>query len=88
VQVWNWNEDTGEETGFSGAIAIKATRDGIEEVGRITHGQDDLDEGYWWGPGIERSLIVGDNLYTYSYDGILQSDLDTVEPGTFVSFWQ
>lgn len=88
VQVWNWNEDTGEETGFSGAIAIKATRDGIEEVGRITHVQDDLDEGYWWGPGIERSMVVGDNLYTYSYDGILQSDLDTVEPGTFVSFWQ
>ena len=30
--------------------------------------------------------MIGDSLFTYSYDGLLQSDLDTVEPGTFVNF--
>ena len=42
---------------------------------------------YWWAPAIERSLVIGDSLYTYSYEGILQSDLETVEPGTYVGFW-
>ena len=88
VQVWSWDEKTETESGFSGAIAIKATRDGIVEIGRITHAPDKEAEEYWWAPGIERSLVIGDSLYTYSYDGILQSDLETVEPGTFVSFWQ
>ena len=87
VQVWSWDEESETESGFSGAIAIEATRDGIEEIGRITHTPEKEGEEYWWGPGIDRSLVIGDSLYTYSYDGILESDLDTIEPGTFVSFW-
>ena len=88
VQSWTWDEETETESGFSGAIAIEATRDGIEEVGRITHGQDKEDEEYWWAPAIERSLVIGDSLYTYSHEGILESDLETVEPGAYVSFWR
>ncbi len=88
VQSWTWDEETGEESGFSGAIALKATREGIEEIGRITHGQKTEGEEYWWAPAIERSLVIGDSLYTYSYEGILQSDLETVEPGPYVAFWQ
>ncbi|MCP3994585.1 MAG: hypothetical protein GY722_05900 [bacterium] len=89
VSAWSWDEDSETETGFVGAIAVKATKDGIEEVGRITHNQKEGEgEEFWWGPGIERSLVIGDNLYTYSYDGILKSDLETVEADTFVSFWR
>ena len=87
VQQWSWDEDSETESGFSGAIAVEATRDGIKEIGRITHGQDKEGEEYWWAPAIERSLVIGDSLYTYSYDGLLQSDLETVEPGTYVGFW-
>ena len=87
VQQWSWDEDSGEESGFSGAIAVKATRDGIKEIGRITHGVDKEAEEHWWAPAIERSLVIGDSLYTYSYEGILQSDLETVEAGTYLSFW-
>lgn len=88
VAAWSWDEETGEESGFSGAIAIKATEDGIEEIGRITHDHNKGEgEEYWWGPGIERSLVIGDSLYTYSYEGVLQSDLNTIEPGEFVTFW-
>ena len=88
VSAWSWDEETETETGFVGAIAVKATEDGIEEIGRITHNQKEGEgEEFWWGPGIERSLVIGDSLYTYSYDGILQSDLETVEADTYVSFW-
>jgi uncharacterized secreted protein with C-terminal beta-propeller domain len=93
ISAWSWDEETETESGFVGAIAVRATEDGIEEVGRITHNPkeiaDDADvEEFWWGPNIERSMVIGDSLYTYSYDGVLQSDLETVEPGPYVSFWQ
>jgi uncharacterized secreted protein with C-terminal beta-propeller domain len=88
VQVWSWDEKTETESGFSGAIAVTATRDGIEEVGRITHADDKDGAEFWWAPPIERSLVIGDSLYTYSQQGLLESDLGTVEPGVFVSFWQ
>ena len=88
VQVYSWDEDSGQESGFSGAIAIEATRDGIKEIGRINHGPEKEAEEYWWSQPIERSLVIGDSLYTYSYEGILQSDLTSVDPVTFVSFWQ
>ena len=88
VSAWSWDEETGKESGFVGAIAIKATPDGIEEVGRITHNRNDVaEDGYWWGPMIERSIVIGDSLYTYSYEGLLQSDLETVDPGTYIGFW-
>lgn len=88
VSAWSWDEETGKESGFVGAVAIKANEDGIEEIGRITHGDNKESEEYWWAPTIERSLVIGDSLYTYSYEGLLQSDLETVEDGTYVSFWQ
>lgn len=85
IQAWSWDEETDKESGFVGAIAIQATKDGIEEIGRITHGDNDQEE-YWWGPGIERSIVIGDSLYTYSYMGLLESDLKTIEAGEFVPF--
>ncbi len=88
VSAWSWDEESETESGFVGAIAIKATEDGIEEIGRITHKPKDVEnEEYWWGPTIERSMVIGDSLYTYSYDGILQSDLESLETGTYLSFW-
>ncbi len=88
VSIWSWDEKSETESGFVGAIAIEATEDGIEEIGRITHNPKDLaEEEYWWGPGIERSMVIGDSLYTYSYDGLLRSDLETLEAGEYVSFW-
>jgi hypothetical protein len=32
-------------------------------------------------------MVIGDSLYTYSYDGLLQSDLETLEAGEYISFW-
>lgn len=86
VQVWQWDEDTETESGFSGAIALDVGSGGIEEIGRITHGDTKDSTEYWMNPPIQRSLVIGESLYTISDQGVLQSDLDTVEPGTFVEF--
>jgi hypothetical protein len=88
VQVWKWDEDTETESGFSGAIALDAGREGITEIGRITHGDSGDEAEYWMNPPIQRSLVIGDSLYTVSDQGVLQSDLTTAEPGTFVELWQ
>jgi hypothetical protein len=90
VSAWSWDEETETESGFVGAIAVKVTEDGIEEIGRITHNPKEAEgfEEYWWGPNIERSMVIGNSLYTYSSDGVLQSNLETIEPGAYVSFWQ
>lgn len=89
VSAWKWDEETETESGFVGAIAVMVTEDGIEEIGRITHNPKEAEgEEYWWGPNIERSMVIGDSVYTYSYDGVLQSNLETIEPGAYVSFWQ
>jgi hypothetical protein len=88
VSAWSWDEETEKESGFVGAVAVKVTEDGIREIGRITHSQKPNDGAeFWWGPDISRSMVIGDSLYTYSYDGVLQSSLDTVEPGAYISFW-
>jgi uncharacterized secreted protein with C-terminal beta-propeller domain len=89
VSAYTWDEKTQTESGFVGAIALEVTEDGINEIGRITQGTKTGEaDMYWWGPTIDRSLVIGDSLYTYSADGLLQSDLETVEPGTFVGFGQ
>lgn len=89
VQVYRWDEKSGTDSGFSGAIALQANRDGIKEVGRITHGdpQANGDESYW-APPIRRSMVIGNDLFTLSNQGLLQSDLTTIEPKTLIDFWQ
>ena len=64
-------------TGFSGAIGFRIGRDaGISEAGRISHGTGTID----------RSLVIGDRLYTVSYTGVGISSLSTLGPLGFVPF--
>jgi uncharacterized secreted protein with C-terminal beta-propeller domain len=56
---------------FLGAVGLRVRRDGIAEVGRVQHD---------WGeyPGeVDRSVVVGDRLFTVSALGVKASDLDT-----------
>ena len=58
-----------EDTYFSGAVGLVADRTGIAERGRIVHD---------WGtyPGyIQRSVVVGERLFTVSTLGVKASDL-------------
>ncbi len=83
----------GSADGFTGAIGFHIDQSGcpssashsskacITEVGRITHPSTN---GYT--PPITRSIVIGDELYTLSDEGILASSLDKLAPIAFAAF--
>lgn len=77
VQSWGWNEETGEETNFTGAVAYRIDpEEGVQLVGTIEHDQAVMDEGGWWfGTMVRRSLVIGDQLYTLSEEGLQRNAL-------------
>jgi hypothetical protein len=71
---------------FSAAFGFNVdTATGITEVGAITHPPFHKDglTGY---PGIRRSLVVGDRLYTISEAGVKASDLSTFDDRAWIGF--
>jgi uncharacterized secreted protein with C-terminal beta-propeller domain len=89
VQAWSWED--GREDWFAGAIGVIANRDGIKDVGTVTHIEPrpggDVDE-YWydWQAQIHRSLVIGDLVYTMSEKGLKASDLDDLSEVAWVGF--
>ena len=62
--------------GFTGAVAVDVADDGsLAERGRVSHQDRAGAEQHAW---INRSLVIGDTLYTLSEAGVLASDLTTV----------
>ena len=62
----------------SAAVGLRIRKPGgIDEIGRITH------EG---GAFVQRSLIVGDRLYTLSDVGVASNALSTFAPLGFLAF--
>jgi hypothetical protein len=72
-------QGSGEQ--FTGAVGFHVDSGGINEVGRVSH---PASNGY--APPILRSIVIGDQLYTLSDEGILASSLATLAPGAFVAF--
>ena len=69
VQTWD------DRVNFSGVFGFEVTRDGIDEIGQVSHGGSggqDISRGV---NPITRSLVVGDSLLTISDDGIRASGL-------------
>ncbi|HEX4520027.1 MAG TPA: beta-propeller domain-containing protein [Gaiellaceae bacterium] len=66
---------------FTGAIGYKVTSGGITEVGRAVQ---DAVNGQT--PQIERSLVIGDSLFTISAQGVMASSLATLARQAFVAF--
>ena len=90
IQAWTWED--GREDWFAGAIGIIANRDGIEDVGTVTHIglKSDVDtEEYWydWQAQIHRSLVIGDLVYTMSEKGLKASNLTDLSEVAWVPFW-
>ena len=89
MQRWSWDERTGKEDYFSGAVVLSATPDRVKELGVIEHPSEGDPEcvecGVWTAP-IVRSLVIGDSLYTFSETGLLASDLDSLEVIEWVPF--
>ena len=87
VTRWSWNEETETEDNFFGAVALEANREGIEEIGRITHDRYQGKDNYWdYGAQIRRSIVIGDSVYTLSEIGLMASDLSTLETVGVVYF--
>jgi uncharacterized secreted protein with C-terminal beta-propeller domain len=66
---------------FVGAIGYHIDASGITEVGRVAH--DPL-SGY--SPAIERSLVIGNQLFTLSSEGVMASNLASLAREAFVTF--
>ena len=88
VQSWTWHEREEKEEVFFGAIGLDVEGGEIREIGPITHPGGVSDEGLWdWLAQIQRSVVIGDDLYTVSMKGLLRSDLHTLEDEVFLNFW-
>ncbi len=66
---------------FVGAIGYKVTSSGISELGRAV--QDTVNGET---PQIERSLVIGNSLFTISAQGVMASSLDALVRQAFVAF--
>jgi hypothetical protein len=83
LQIYDYDANGKAADPFSGAVGFHANRaDGINEAGRINHPKDQ----YGYATPIERSLVIGDRLFTVSAAGLLASDLKTFADRGFVAF--
>ena len=79
VQVFGGGDGS---SSFSGAIGFRVRREGIGEVGRVSH--EAAPSG--GPPPITRTLVMGDRLFTLSALGLEASDLATLRDEAFVPF--
>jgi hypothetical protein len=90
LRQYTFDPATGTESGFAGAVLVRLAGDGLSEIGRISHptpsaGDPRAPESIHYG-GIERSLVVGDQLYTVSPLGVAATDLDSLQQTAFAPF--
>jgi hypothetical protein len=85
VTSWGeWDEETQTQDYFAGAVAYRVDPElGISLAGIIEHDPLTEDEWGWsWGGEIQRSLVVGEDLFTMSESGLKSSTMDAmVETG-------
>ena len=90
LPVQTWSSDRGWETWSGGAIGVKAGRDGIEEIGTVTHTAKpcgaEKECPYEWEAQIYRSLVVGDLVYTVSDRGVQANRLTDLADVAWVGF--
>jgi hypothetical protein len=89
LQRWSWDERTGKEDYFSGAAVLKITPQRVKQVGEVRHPgfvEEECAECVEWSAPINRSLVIGDTLFTFSETGVLASDLDTLDDITWMPF--
>ena len=65
----------------SGALVLRVTDSGITRAGFISQPQSDA-----YGSSIERSLVIGQTLWTVSQTGVLASDLTTLREQAWLPF--
>jgi uncharacterized secreted protein with C-terminal beta-propeller domain len=70
-----------DNVGTSAAVGLRVTRSDIGEVRRVSHPSSNDHSRL-----IERSVVAGDRLFTYSQGGVLASDLGTLADRDWVPF--
>ena len=75
-----------DENIFTGAVGVHVDPSSVAEVGRVSHAAHAPAEWGPYGAPIERSLVIGDTLYTFSQIGIAAADLATFTETGFVPF--
>jgi hypothetical protein len=89
LQRWSWDERNGKGDNFSGAVVVSVTPNRVKELGEIRHpnasGSDCEDCEEWTAP-INRSLVIGDTLFTFSETGVLATDLDGLDDTAWIQF--
>jgi hypothetical protein len=61
------------------AMALRVEDGGIEQVGMLAQPRNDRSIDQGWAPGIRRSLVIGETLWTMSEYGLMASDLSTLD---------
>lgn len=84
IQRWGWDERSGKDDYFVGAIGLELDRDrGIQEIGSIVHASRP-DNG--WAGQIRRSVVISDTVFTVSDLGLAGSDLVTLDETSWTGF--
>ena len=87
LQRWSWDEASGKEDHFAGAVVVSATPERIDQVAEIRHPSGDPDcPDCGWTPPVMRSIVIGDTIFTVSDAGVLVTDMDTYEPQEWLEF--
>jgi hypothetical protein len=89
LQRWSWDEKAGTETNFSGAVVVSASENRVKQIGEIRHPnskESECEGCEGWAEPINRSLVIGDTLFTFSQAGMLASDLETLDDITWLEF--
>lgn len=74
VEWYSWDEEQGTEDYFAGAVGFTIDAEGgITPAGQITHIADPNDPWLYGNPGLRRSLVIGELLYTVSESGLKAS---------------
>ncbi|MFC5833018.1 beta-propeller domain-containing protein [Nonomuraea insulae] len=66
----------------SGALVLKIDDSGVRELGMIKHPTQKGD--YPYQPGIQRSMVIGDSLWTLSYEGVQVNDATTLASQSWI----
>lgn len=89
LQRWSWDARTGKDDHFSGAVVVTATPQRVKQIGEIRHpnvNDPGCEECSGWTAPINRSLVIGGTLFTFSEMGVLASDLDTLDDVAWIPF--
>ncbi len=86
---WTWDERIGEENHFSGAVVLAANPQGVIQIGQIRHpdvNEPGCDDCFMRMAPINRSLVIGGTLLTFSDIGVLASDLGSLDDVAWLPF--